>query len=218
MEVRASRRAHYIVFGAATAALKRPLARKGFKRPALGRGVPRESPRADLLSPAQARAIYAYNARAFARFARAIRRLPWRQVRRRREIGHQSLFDTLVHILNVHEVWLGYILQGRTSDPELEALFADPVRRPRSWPAFRRYERRVWETVDRYLAETTSRELRRPVHVFWMPGRYVASDGILQASIEQAHHLGEVIGALWQDDVEPPEMTWIRLTRSRAKR
>jgi uncharacterized damage-inducible protein DinB len=167
------------------------------------------------LTPAQARSLYAYNVRVFDRFAGRLRRLPWRAVRRRREIAHQTLFDTLVHILNAHEVWLGYIIPGRNSDPELERLFRDPARRPKTWAGFRAYERRVWALVDRCLDRLTPRELARPVHVFWMPGEYVVSDGILQATFEQAHHLGEVIAALWQDDQEPPEMTWIRVTRGR---
>lgn len=163
------------------------------------------------LDPEQARRLFRYNRRVFERFVRRIRRLPWREVQRQREIGHQSYFATLVHILNVHEVWLGYILTGRSSDAELQRLFDDAARRPKDWRAFARYARRVWALEADYLDPVTSRALRRPVHVFWMPGRYVASDGLLQVSFEQAHHLGELIGALWQQEIAPPEMTWIRV-------
>ena len=174
----------------------------------------RPRPASILVTPAQARWIFRYNIRVFDRFVRRVRRLPWRSVRRRREIGHQSLFDTLVHILNVHEVWIGYILQGRDSDAELEALFQDASRHPTDWSGFRAYERRVWSGVEGYLARLTPREMARPVHAFWMPGKYVVSDALLQSTFEQAHHLGEIIGVLWQDDVKPPEMTWIPVTRT----
>ncbi len=169
------------------------------------------SQNAERLTPAQARQLFDYNRRVFERFVRAVRRLPWRRAIRRREIGHQSLFGTLVHILNVHEVWIGYLVQGKNSDAQLEPLFRDPTRAPKDWKGFGAYSRRVWATVDSYLATVGPRALARPVRAFWMPGRYVASDGLWQATFEQAHHLGEVIGALWQDDTEPPEMTWIRL-------
>ena len=168
----------------------------------------------ELLTPPQARRLFAYNREVFDRFVRRVRALSWREARRRREIGHQSLFDTLVHILNVQEVWVGYILQGRDSDADLEKLFDDPTRHPKDWTGFRLYSNRVRGTIDAYLARLTSRELRRPVHAFWMPGRYVASDGLWQATFEQAHHLGEIIGALWQDDLPSPEMTWIGVGRS----
>ena len=171
----------------------------------------RSPPSEGILSPAQARRLFSYNERVFRRFVRTVRRLPWRQATRRREIGHQSLFATLVHVLNVHEVWVGYILQGRNTDPELEALFDDPRRRPSDWEGFASYDRRVWAQVREYIGHLTPAQLRRPVHAFWMPGRYCASDGLFQATFEQAHHLGEIIGALWQQDTSPPEMTWIRV-------
>ena len=170
------------------------------------------------LTPAQAQALFAFNRVVFDRFVRRSRGLPWRAVRRNREIGHGSIFDTLVHILNVHEVWIGYIVQGRGSDAELEVLFADRTRHPTNWPGFRRYRRRVWQTVDTYVARLSPAQLARPVHAFWMPGRYVVADALLQTTFEQAHHLGEIIGALWQDDRPSPPMTWIEVTRAMAAR
>jgi len=169
-------------------------------------------------SPRDARTIYEYNRAVFGRFVRRIRRLPWRTAVRDRGIGHGSLFQTLVHILNVHEVWLAYIVRGRTSDAELEALFDDPRRAPKSWKEFDRYATRVWEEVDRTLRSESPRSLGRRVKVFWMAGNYTARDAVLQATIEQAHHLGEVIGALWQDDTSPPDMTWLDLQRAAGRR
>ena len=167
-----------------------------------------------MLAPSQVRALYQYNERVFDRFAHRVRHLGWSSARKDRGIGHGSLFGTLVHILNVEEVWIGYILQGRNSDAELEALFRDPVRKPKDWAGFARYRRRVRGIVANYMGHLDTRKLATPVHVFWMPGRYTASDGLLQVTIEQAHHLGEIIGACWQQGLEPPEMTWIRVSTS----
>jgi len=165
-----------------------------------------------------ARAIFEYNRAVFDRFVRRVRALPRRATMRKRGIGHESLFATLVHILNVHEVWHVYIVWGRTSDAELEALFADRTRKPRSWKEFNAYSKRVWAGVDRTMHRLTSRDLGRKVKVFWMPGEYTVRDAVFQSTVEQAHHLGEVIGALWQDDREPPDMTWIDVRRSLAQR
>jgi len=174
------------------------------------------SKRSELLTPSQARRLFEYNRRVFDRFVRSVRRMPAREARRHREIGHQSLFDTLVHILNVHEVWIGYILSHRGSDAELDRLFRDRSRHPTDWAGFQRYRRRVESVVDAYLARLTARELARPVHAFWMPGTYVVSDALWQSTFEQAHHLGEIIGALWQQDREPPAMTWLDVGRRRG--
>lgn len=170
------------------------------------------------LGPEDARAIFAYDRAVLDRYVRFVRRLPWRVASRARGIGHESLFDTLVHILNVHEVWMVYLVRGRNSDPELEALFADARRKPRDWKGFDAYARRVWGEIDRTLGALTPRGLDRRTKAFWLPGNYTVRDAILQTSIEQAHHLGEIIGALWQDDRQPPAMTWLDLHRSLGRR
>lgn len=170
------------------------------------------------LTVADARTIFEYNRAVFDRFVRRVRALPRTVATRKRGIGHESLFATLVHILNVHEVWHVYIVWGRTSDAKLEALFADRTRRPRNWKEFDAYAARVWAGVDRTMRRITSRDLGRKVRVFWMPGEYTVRDAVFQSTIEQAHHLGEVIGALWQDDREPPAMTWIDVRRSLSRR
>jgi len=161
-----------------------------------------------------ARAIFAYNRAVFDRFARRVRNLPGNEATRERGIGHASLRATLVHILNVHEVWQVYAVRGRTSDRELNELFRDPARKPTTWKGFDAYAKRVWAGVDETLGSLTPNDLDRSVRVFWMPGRYTVRDAILQSTFEEAHHLGEVIGALWQDDRRPPEMTWIDVRRA----
>jgi len=162
------------------------------------------------------RELLAYNRAVFDRFVRRLSRLPWKEVTRNREIGHETLFRTLVHILNVHEVWLVYIVPGRNS--ELGALFDDEDRHPTSWKTFRTYAERVWNGVDAVVRGLSERDLARPVKAPWMPGRYTVRDALFQTTIEQAHHLGEVIGALWQDDLASPEMTWIRVRSDSATR
>jgi uncharacterized damage-inducible protein DinB len=168
-------------------------------------------PLAAPLSVAASRAIFTYNRTVFDRFVARVERLPTKASRRSRGIGHLSLFDTLVHILNVHEVWIGYILPGRVR--KVPALFREPGRHPKDWAGFHEYAPRVWTQIDAYLATLTEKELRRRVRAPWMPGQYTVADALLQTTFEEAHHLGEIIGALWQEDRVPPEMTWIDIGR-----
>jgi uncharacterized damage-inducible protein DinB len=169
------------------------------------------------LTPAQARDLFGYNARVFDRYVRRLRQMGLRAGRKQRGIGHGSWLGTLVHILNVQEVWIGYILQGKNGEPELEKLFRDTSRHPRDWASFAQYERRVRTQIDDYLRSLQPADLARPVRAPWMPGRYVASDALWQVSFEQAHHLGEIIGSFWEADIEPPEMTWIRVARGTTR-
>lgn len=169
-------------------------------------------------SLADARAILEYDHEVFDRFVRKVRRLPGRRAMQKRGIGHESLFDTLVHILNVHEVWLVYIVRGRNSDAALGALFDDAGRHPRTWQGFDEYADRVWAGVSETVRGWTVPDLGRRVRAFWMPGRYTVRDAVLQTTLEEAHHLGEIIGALWQEEVKSPDMTWLDVRRAPSRR
>jgi uncharacterized damage-inducible protein DinB len=170
-------------------------------------------------SPRDARILVEYNRAVFERFVRRVRNLPGKEATRPRGIGHESLFDTLVHILNVEEVWLVYIVGGRNSDQELGALFDDPTRHPTTWKGFDEYSERVWVGVQKTVRGLTPTALDHRVSAFWMKGQYTVRDALFQTTFEEAHHLGEVIGALWQDDRRPPDMTWIDVRRAaRARR
>jgi len=174
------------------------------------------------LSPDDARALIEYNQAVFERYVRQVRRIPRRGAFRPRGIGHESWFETLVHILHVHEVWLVYIVHGKNRDRDLEPLFKDSRRKPSDWTEFAEYSARVWAGVRATARWLTPRFLGRRVRAPWMPGTYTASDGVLQTTFEQAHHLGEIIGSLWQEDREPAEMTWLDtrrpLGRARGRR
>ena len=158
------------------------------------------------LSVEAARALFLYDRAVFDRFVDRVERLPSKASRRSRGIGHLSLFDTLVHILNVHEAWLVGAAQGNWK------VFEDPRRRKqnvRSFADLHEYRRRVWHATDPLAAKLTDRALVRRVHVPWMPGHYTLEDAFFQASFEQAHHLGEIIGAYWRENRTPPQMMWI---------
>jgi uncharacterized damage-inducible protein DinB len=164
------------------------------------------------------RRMVAYNADVFRAFENSVRRRGWAGATKDLGLGHGSLKNTLVHILNVREVWLFAIPQKHWG------VFEEAGRQPDqvgSWAELRAYRERVDARVDAWVGGLSERDLTRRVRAPWMPGRYTAEDGVFQATIEQAHHLGEIIGAYWQDDRAPPPMTWIdvhRRARSRGPR
>ena len=160
--------------------------------------------------PESARELVTYNWAVWDRFSRSLQRRGWLEATKEREIGHHSLKNTLVHILNVHEAWLVAIDQGRWG------VFDEPGRQPdsiRSWSELARYRGRVAAAVRPWLESLTAREMRRRVRAPWMSGTYTVADSFLQATVEQAHHLGEVIAVYWQNEWTPPPMTWIENTR-----
>ena len=155
------------------------------------------------------RRLVTYDRRAFGSFERSAVRLGWRRAVADRGTGHRTIKDTLVHILNVHEVWLVAAAQDRWDE-----VLSNPGRRPsavRSFADLRRYRAATWAAIDPLLGRLTDRALGRRVKVPWMPGRYTLEDAFLQVSFEQAHHLGEVIATYWQRNRPPPQMMWIPL-------
>lgn len=154
--------------------------------------------------------LVTYDRRTFETYERGIKRRGWAEAVKEREIAHHSFKDTMVHVLNVHEAWLIGSAQGRWD------VFKDPSRKRenvRSWSDLRHYRERVWGGIDDLMAGLTDGQLRRRVKVPWFTGRYTLEDAFFQTSFEQAHHLGEIIGAYWQMDVAPPQMMWIPLMR-----
>ncbi len=154
------------------------------------------------------RRLVRYDRLAFESFERGTKRLGWKEATKNREIGHLSFKDTLVHILNVHEAWLVAAAQDRWE------VGKDPTRRRenvKSWADLRKYRDRVWSGIDLLMDDLSESRLKSRVKVPWMSGRYTLEDAFFQSSFEQAHHIGEIIGAFWQMDKAPPQMMWIPL-------
>jgi uncharacterized damage-inducible protein DinB len=168
-----------------------------------------------MATPDDVRNLFAYNREVFERYLNAVSRLSPRAAKLDRGIGHLSFQNTLVHILHVHEAWLVYILQGRLHERS-EAEWA--YDRYPTMKVVRSYSDQVWAEIAELLEHLTAADLKRPMKAPWMPGRYTLQDVFFQTSFEQAHHLGEMIGAFWRMNREPPEMTWIDLHRDLSRK
>ncbi len=163
--------------------------------------------------------LLAYDRLAFESFQRGVQRHGWKAATRNRELGHGSMKNTLVHVLNVHQWLLVGTCQGRTEvwDPP-----GHPPESIRSWADLRRYRDEVWREIAPLEASMTSVTLgRRLTLPLWtgtpLPGKHRLEDVIFQASFEQAHHLGEILAVFRQMDWPPPQMMWLpTLVGSRA--
>jgi uncharacterized damage-inducible protein DinB len=66
--------------------------------------------------------------------------------------------------------------------------------------------------MERLLRGLTDASLRRKLRAPWQPKACSLEDALMQVTLEQAHHTGEIIAMLWQEDLHPPEMTWLGTT------
>lgn len=159
------------------------------------------------------RELVRYNRRVADAYERALGRLGWRAISRDRGAGLGSLKDTYIHLVQVADGWLNYVVTGRVA--QLSAR-PDPFMF-RDFGSIRKWSRAVWSEIEGSAARLTDADLRRRVKAPWMPGEYTLADAYFQVTFEQAHHLGEMIAMFWQMDRAPPEMTWI-VTRRRIHR
>ena len=157
-------------------------------------------------SVADFRDIYEYNWRVLRDYAEALAKLPEDELLKNREATHESLKNIFHHILSVHDGWLNVTAQGASADPVMREKDFDEVR---SMEPLRGYLEKIIAKEKRFLAKLTDKDLDRGVQPEWKTRPHPLRDALMQVTLEQAHHTGELIALLWQINVEPPEMTWI---------
>lgn len=152
------------------------------------------------------RRIYEYNWRVLRDFGGALAKLPKDALRKDREATHGSMKNVFHHILSVHDGWLNVTAQGGSADPAMREKDFDEVP---SMDALRDYMEHIIAKEARFLTQMKEKDLERGVQPEWKERPHALRDALLQVTFEQAHHIGELIALFWQQDIEPPEMTWI---------
>ena len=152
------------------------------------------------------REMYAYNWRVLRDFCDALGKLPRDAVIKDRGATHGSMKDVFHHILSVHDGWLNVTAQGASADPAMREKDVDEVR---SIAELSGYLEKIIAKEEALLGTLKATDLERPVQPEWKERPHPLRDALMQVTLEQAHHVGELIAMFWAQDVEPPEMTWI---------
>lgn len=153
------------------------------------------------------RSIYEYNWRVLRDYCDALSKLPSEEVRKNREATYHSMKNIFFHILGVHDGWLNVTVQGASADPKVYDVESfDEIE---TMGVLRGYMEKVIAREESLLKGLTDKDLERPVQPSWKKRPHPLRDALMQVTFEQAHHLGELIALFWQQDIEPPEMTWV---------
>jgi uncharacterized damage-inducible protein DinB len=152
------------------------------------------------------RRIFAYNEKVLQSFFEALGRLPWETFSKNMEASHNSMKNIFIHILAVYNGWINYNAFGRSDSIPWEQH--DPENY-HSMSQVGEFMSDAMKGVRRFMDELNDSNLSRKITAPWMEGGHELSDVLMQVTLEQAHHLGEIIALLWQLNVEPPQMTWI---------
>jgi len=152
------------------------------------------------------RDMYEYNWRVLHDFYDALLKLPDEAVLKNREATYQSMKNIFFHIVKVHDGWLNVSAQDDSPDPTVYDGDLDALP---TMASVRAYMEKVIENERAFLASLQDDDLDRPVQAWWKKRPHPLRDVLMQVTIEQAHHTGELIALFWQQDIEPPEMTRI---------
>ena len=152
------------------------------------------------------RRIFTYNEKVLRSFFDALNRLPWEKVSKNMEASHQSMKNIFVHILSVYNGWINYNAQGKSGEIPWELHDYENYH---SMSQVQEFMSKVLGGVNGFMKELNDADLSKKITAPWMEGEHELSDVLMQVTLEQAHHLGEIIALLWQLNIEPPEMTWI---------
>ncbi|MCL4517815.1 MAG: DinB family protein [Thaumarchaeota archaeon] len=165
-----------------------------------------------LATPDYYRKLFAYNEKVLRSYLRSIGKLPWKKASENMEASHDSIKNIFVHILTVYNGWLNYNIYGKSSE-----IPHDTEHNPDNYNSIRdvqKFMEKVWKGVHKLMEDLDEDLLSKRVKAPWLPGSHALRDVLMQITLEQAHHLGEIIALFWQMNVEPPEMTWIMNTRN----
>lgn len=152
------------------------------------------------------RKIFAYNRQVLEVYCRKLERLPWSVVSKDRGVTWHSMAGVLYHVIGVYDGWLNFVAQGESADDAAHERTWDSLT---SMKEVRAFLEKTWPGVQRLVDGLTDASLRRKVKAPWQPKACPLADALLQVTIEQAQHTGEIIAMLWQEDLRPPEMTWL---------
>ena len=154
-----------------------------------------------------ARELYTYLAESRKSFLNKLLELGWEEATRDRGATWGSMQGVFVHLLEVEDSWLHYDIPGK--------LWPYGDRDPSAFKDFNEleaYNRELSERTKTYLSSLTLEELRREVSydVRGSTTKSTVENILIHTCIDEIAHIGELICLMWQLDVKPPYIDWIK--------
>ncbi len=152
--------------------------------------------------------MYKFSSTVRKRFATKLAELPWDQVSKNREASFYSMKNILVHMIECEDRIVNWVIRDKGQ------LYEN--KRYDNYTSMKMVMDYMKEVQDRtriFLSTLNEDELARKVDFVTSSGKVFklsVEECLFQAFTEQLYHLGELIALLWQDDIEPPPMTWYR--------
>jgi len=126
------------------------------------------------------------------KYLETLSKLPWREVIKNRGASFPSLRDIFLHMVFVTDAYINFALQGNMKFSQVQYEEYDRIEK------IRKYMEDVEAKAAANLNKMTPEQLEKSETI------------LLDFFQEETHHRGELLALLWQMDVEPPHMGFLK--------
>ncbi|MDQ1280475.1 MAG: hypothetical protein QG670_1738 [Thermoproteota archaeon] len=140
------------------------------------------------------------------RYLKTLNELPWDEIIKDRGASFPSIRDILLHSLDVEDRLINYVIASKA-----ETWVSEDFGKFSTMSGIQQRIEEVENKVEAYLAKLSKTELERKITLPWRrdsPMMLMIEDVLVQVSIENISHLGELIALMWQFDKQPPFLSW----------
>jgi len=148
-----------------------------------------------------------YNDEVRRRYYESLAKLPWSEFVKDRGASWGSLRNIFIHTLGATDYWLDFLQQENVRSHKKHDEYT-------SFEAVKTYMEHVESRMRNYLNSLPSLGLQKKYTAKNDVDETVeitAEDVLIHVFEEEVHHRGEIIALLWQMDVAPPLMGWMKL-------
>jgi uncharacterized damage-inducible protein DinB len=158
---------------------------------------------------------FEYNTYVRQRYLRLISRLPKAALAEDRGASFPSILDIFTHVLDVYKSWFHVYETGKDL-PELKGLTLKQVKD---------LENEIDSYLARFMKRATAKDLHNRFEFAVEEGkkkrkiRRTLGEMLWHLVEEELQHRGELNALLWQDDIDPPVISWSEwLSQRKVKR
>ncbi len=134
------------------------------------------------------------------KYLETLRALPWAEVIKDRGASFPSMRDIFLHMVFVTDAYINYVLQGNKNYPDVKYEEYDSIEK------IKKYMEDVETRASENLGKMTTEQLGK------------SETMLLDFFQEETHHRGELLALLWQMDVEPPHMGFLKYRSSQKNK
>jgi uncharacterized damage-inducible protein DinB len=149
------------------------------------------------------------------KYLETLSKLPWEDVVKDRGASFPSLRDIYLHMIFVVDAYINYVLQGNPNYPSVNYNEYESIEK------VTKYLEQVESKANAYLSKVTPEELAKNIERKQKDGStslIPVEDMLLDLFQEETHHRGELLALLWQMDVAPPHVGFIKFLHSQKRK